>query len=99
VISLLSTIVHMFVCWVETAVVTVINLVVLALGALASALVSADPIDFPTFPGLGSTFGTAAGWVAWFFPVHTAVLIVAFMFTAWLAWQVIALALRWAKAI
>jgi hypothetical protein len=53
----------------------------------------------PTMPGVPSGVTTAAGWVAWVFPVGTAVNILAFMITAWIVWQIIALALRWAKAI
>jgi hypothetical protein len=33
------------------------------------------------------------------FPVDTAVTILTFLVTAWIAWQLIAIALRWAKAL
>ena len=87
-IALLTTIVELFVCWVETGVTLVIN-----------ALVAADPIDMPDPPELPAAFDTALGWVAWVFPVATAVEILAFLITAWIAWQVIAIAMRWAKAL
>ena len=98
-IGLLQTIVDLFVCWVETAVVTVLNLVFVALGALVAAVVAAIPVDMPDLPTPPSEITTTAHWVAWFFPVHQLVLVLAFVITAWLAWQLVAIALRWAKAI
>jgi hypothetical protein len=99
VIGLLTTIVALFVCWVQTGVTLVINALVSALGTLLALLIAADPIDMPDPPALPAPFTTALGWVAWVFPVSTAVSILTFLIGAWLAWQVIAIGLRWAKAI
>lgn len=98
-IALLQTIVSLFVCWVQTGVTLVVNAIVAALAALLTALVAADPVNMPALPTLPAPFTTALGWVAWVFPVGTAVDILAFLLTAWLAWQVIAILLRWVKAV
>jgi energy-converting hydrogenase Eha subunit A len=102
-IGLLQTIVDLFVCWVETGVMTVLNLVIAALGAAIAALALLMPTmpDFPTTPSwLSSTGPTPVlGWIAWFFPVHQLVLMLAFFLSAWLLWFALSIVLRWAKAI
>jgi hypothetical protein len=98
VIGLLQEIVDLFVCWVETAVMTVLNLVIAALGAAISALALLMPTmpDFPSTPG---PLADVLGWIAWFFPVHQMVLMFAFFLSAWLLWFALSIILRWAKAI
>jgi hypothetical protein len=98
VIGLLQQIVDLFVCWVETAVMTVLNLVIAALGAAISALALLMP-DMPTFPTTPEALSQAVGWIAWFFPVHQMVLLFAFFLSAWLLWFALSIVLRWAKAI
>lgn|SRR5881392_93165 len=97
-IALLQQIVSFFVCWVETALVTILNALIAALGALLALLISLDPIDMPAPPTLPAPMTTALGWVAWVFPVGTAVSILVFFVTAWIMWQVVLIGLRWAKA-
>ena len=98
-IGLLQSIVDLLVCWIETAAVTVLNLLVLAVGSLIALLIAADPVNMPDPPTLPAAMVTAEGWVAWVFPVHQAVLVFAFVLSAWIAWQVIAIAMRWGKAL
>ena len=98
-IDLLSRLLEGFVCFVQTGATLVVNAVIAALGAFVGLLVAAMPVAMPDLPALPSQFATAAGWVAWFFPVATVVQILAFFLTAWLAWQAVAIGLRWAKAL
>jgi hypothetical protein len=75
-----------------------INALIAALAAIIGALISLLP-NMPDLPELPAPFVTAEAWVAWFFPVGTVVDILAFWLSMWLLWQVIALAMRWAKAL
>jgi hypothetical protein len=87
------------VCWIMTALILALNLLLAALGALIEAAVELlpdlDDADIPEVPG---PVTTVAGWVNWFFPVTAALQFLTFLFGAWLLWQVVALGLRWAKA-
>lgn len=85
------------VCWIMTALVLTLNLLLAAIGLLLEGAVFLLP-DMPTLPALPSEFATALAWVNWFFPVGTAVSIVTFLLTAWVLWQTVVLLLRWAKA-
>lgn len=78
--------------------VRALNAIIAALGAGLTAAVAALP-DMPAIPTMPSEFTTAASWVAWAFPVGTVVAALTFTLTVWLAWQLVAIALRWAKAI
>lgn len=84
-----------FIVW---AVITALNGVILTLATVLAGLVALMPV-FPDFPTVPSEVTAVTGWVAWFFPVGTVVAIVAFLLTAWLVWQGVSLALRWAKVI
>jgi hypothetical protein len=103
VIALLQQIVDTFVCWVETAVMTVLNLVIAALGAAIAALAALMP-TMPTFPATPAWLSSSGptpvlGWIAWFFPIHQMVLMFAFFLSAWLLWFALSIALKWAKAL
>jgi hypothetical protein len=80
------------------ALVETLNYVVLGLAAIIAPLVALMP-EMPDPPSLPSEFSSAAGWVAWVFPVSTAVDILTFFVGVWLAWQLLAIAMRWAKAL
>jgi amino acid transporter len=75
-----------------------LNAIIAALAVVIGGLFSLLP-DMPDLPDLPTPFVTAESWVAWFFPVSTVVDILGFWLAMWLIWQVIALALRWAKAL
>jgi hypothetical protein len=98
VIGLLQQIVDLMVCWIQTGATLVLNALIAALGAALAAVLLLLP-NMPDMPEVPETVLEAAGWVAWVFPVDTVVNIFEFMLAAWLIWQVVALALRWAKAI
>jgi hypothetical protein len=85
-------------CYVETALVYFVDVILAAIGAFLLGVLSLLP-DMPALPTTPDAVTTAASWVAWFFPVSTAATIFGFLFSAWLLWQVVAVALRWAKAI
>jgi hypothetical protein len=86
------------VCWIMTALVSVLNLVLATLGGLLVVLIDLLP-DMPALPALPSEVTTAAGWVNWIFPVSTVASFFTFILGAWLLWQAVAIAMRWAKAM
>jgi hypothetical protein len=93
-------------CWIKqigamflSALVDGVNLVIAGLAAFVQFLIDADPISFPDIPDWPDSMATALGWVSWVFPVATVVAILGFVLTAWLAWQLVALGLRWAKLL
>lgn len=55
--------------------------------------------EFPELPAVPEQFATGLSWVAFFFPLDTVVLIVAFEAVVFVAWHAVAWALRWAKVI
>jgi hypothetical protein len=88
------------VCWVMTALVLTLNLLLAALGALIATLIELLPeMDDASIPAVPSQVTTAASWVNWFFPVNQALLFFIFIFSAWVLWQAVAIAMRWAKAL
>jgi hypothetical protein len=88
------------VCWIMTALVLALNLVLDGLGALIETLVALLP-DMPSdsIPAVPAEITTAAAWVNWFFPVSTVSNFFIFLLAAWLLWQAVAIAMRWAKAL
>lgn len=97
-ISLLSQIVSQFICWVETALVFVLNGVILALAAIVGVVTGLMP-DIPSAPSLPGPLTTALSWIAWFFPVGTLIDVLAFLLAAWLIWIGVATVLRWVKVV
>lgn len=89
------------VCWILTALVTFANMVIAFLGALilffVDLLPSMDDAE-DGIPGVPEQFETAGGWINWVFPVSSVLLLLEFIFLAWITWQVVLLVLRWAKA-
>lgn len=80
------------------AVVDALNAVIAALAAVINGLFALLP-DLPDLPEPPEAYTMAYGWVAWVFPVGTLIEILLFVLSMWLIWQVVALALRWAKAL
>jgi hypothetical protein len=97
-IELLQTIVNTMVCWIETAVVTVFNILIFAIGGLLAAFAAVMP-SIPDAPSLPGPMTTALGWISWVFPVSTLVDIVAFFTVVWVLWFALSIAMRWAKAV
>jgi hypothetical protein len=87
----------LLVCWIMTALVLTLNLLLAALGTLIEGFVILMP-DMPDLPTMPGAMLTALAWINWFFPVGTVVQILTFLFGAWLLWQAVVLILRWAKA-
>jgi hypothetical protein len=75
-----------------------LNGIVKFLALLIGTLILLLP-DMPALPSLPSSFNDAAGWAAWVFPVSAALAFIAFTVAAWLTWQIVAIGLRWAKAL
>ncbi len=92
-------------CWLRQVGALVADALMAALNAIIAALASAIVTlsgllpAMPSFPSVPSPVSSTLGWIAWFFPVHQLVLLVAFFLTAWLTWFAVALALRWAKGL
>lgn len=74
-----------------------INALIAGVAAIISAAVALMP-NMPDEPALPDTVEDVLSWVAWVIPVGTIIDILTFSFAAWLLWQVVMLALRWAKA-
>ena len=53
----------------------------------------------PALPDPPQALVTAEGWVAWVFPVGTVLQILGFTLAVFLLWQLVAIGLRWAKAL
>jgi hypothetical protein len=83
-----------------TLAVKALNAVLAALSEAVSAIISAWPIGMPDLPVIPSELVTAWGWVLWTpLPVVAAFTLFLFLITVELAWQLIAVALRWGKVI
>lgn len=95
--SWLEALVTNLVCWIQTGLVRALNFVIASLGALLAAVAGLMP-DMPAMPERPSQFDTALGWMNWVFPVGTVVQVLTFLVGAWLIWQGVVIALRWAKA-
>lgn len=85
------------VCWIMTALVLTLNLLLAALGGLIAALAELLP-PMPDTPSVPSQITLVADWIAWFFPVGTVIDILVFLLAAWLLMQVVLIVMRWAKA-
>lgn len=100
-VSLLQWLVDFFeqlVCWIMTALVGFMNLVILALGTLLVTLIELLP-DMPEeVPSTPEPVEDVVGWINWFFPVSAVAQFLAFIISAWILWQAVALVMRWAKA-
>lgn len=79
-------------------VIRALNALIAALAAAVSALLSILP-NMPGLPDPPAALVTAEGWVAWAFPVGTVLQILTFTLAVFLLWQVVAIVLRWAKAL
>ena len=95
--SLLEFFIGYLICYIETACVFVANAAITGLAALVAAVVAALP-DMPTLPAVPATISDGFAYGEYFFPVDYLVTTVGLVGTLWLAWIVIAIPLRWAKA-
>lgn len=96
-IGLLTKIVQFFVCWVLTGIIMAVNWVILGLGTLISALLAACP-PMPSLPSVPQYVTDGFAYGKYFFPVDYFVTLLAIFVALWLAWFIIAIPLRWAKA-
>jgi hypothetical protein len=87
------------VCWIMTALVLFLNLILAALAALVAGLLVLLPPMPDGLPEPPEQLPTAASWIAWFFPVSTVVEILLFVIAAQLVWWGVQLGLRWAKGV
>lgn len=97
ILGYLWDIVQYFVCWIETALVYVINLVLSGMAAAIGAIVALLPA-MPSMPSLPSYFATGISWANYFFPVGYLLSTVTAVFGFWVLWIVVRIPLRWFKA-
>lgn len=97
-ISLLQTIVDQFVCWIMTGVIAVIDLFFVAVGAALAAAVAIAP-GMPTMPTLPTWINDGYVFTQYFFPVSYFFTLAISLGVLWLAWLLIAIPLRWGKAL
>jgi len=97
-ISYLKSLLDNILCWLETAGVFVVNNVVAGLADLVSRVVGLLPA-MPTLPDVPSAVSTGFSYVAYFFPVEYTFTVLLSVLALWFAWIVLAIPLRWAKAI
>lgn len=95
-VTLLQKIVDLFVCWIETGVMTVLNLVIAAFAVFIQALFDVLP-SFPsvTMPTLVQN---GFAYISYWFPMSWFLTNLAIFIAFTLAWFVIAIPLRWGKA-
>lgn len=96
--ALLGKIIAFFVCWIETALIFAVNLVLSALGLLVAAIVFILP-PMPNMPEVPSIVSTAISWASYIFPLSFIFTLILTLGALWLAWMMLAIPLRWAKAI
>jgi hypothetical protein len=93
-ISLLTSLLHNFICYVETGVVLVINALIVAIGALLGALLLLLP-TMPSFPTLPS----GLLFVGWLLPLSSVAAAVGAAATLVVLVIGISAGLRWVRAI
>jgi archaellum biogenesis protein FlaJ (TadC family) len=96
-IALLQRIVSSFVCWIETGVMTVFNLVIVGVAAALQGIFDA----LPSFPSVTAPTEIQQGynWISTWFPLSWFFTnLVAFILFA-IAWWLISIPLRWGKAM
>jgi hypothetical protein len=88
-----------FVRWLEQAGIWIINQFIASVGSLISTIVSALP-NMPTFPlSIPSQIATWWNYGNYWFPFTWFVGLILTLLTLWFGWLVLAIPLRWAKAI
>lgn len=84
---------HKLVLW---AIISAVNLVIAAIGALASAVMDL----LPTMPAPPSgPDDNVIGWLLWIVPIGPLLTGLAIFVACWLAYLVIRVPLRWAKVV
>lgn len=96
--SIFTSVLDNIVCWIETALVDVLNAVIVALGATAGALFALLP-NMPTLPALPSTITNAFGYVEYFFPIDWFMGEIATFLLLAFTWWGLAIAFRWVKGV
>lgn len=97
-VDLLTTIVNQIVCWIETGAVLFLNYLIATIAAVIGYIVTLLP-NMPSAPTLPGWVATAADYVGYYFPVSYFLTLVTTCITLVLAWFVLAIPLRWFKAI
>lgn len=95
--SLLTSLLDNFVCWIKTGCIEALNFVIAALGDLIAGLMVLLP-DMPDPPTLPSPLQDGLDWVGYWFPIDYFLSLLAAMMAFWVAWWIIRIPLRWAKA-
>lgn len=87
-----------FVSWIKEGLIWCLNQFISSVGALISYIVSLLP-NMPSLPTLPHDYDTWIGYGAYWFPVGYTLTLGASLLVIWVAWMVLAIPLRWAKAV
>lgn len=96
-ISLLSQIVSNIICWIETALIDIANVVIVVLANVIKYVVLLLP-DMPSLPAMPSQITQAIQWGNYYFPLGFMLTMFTTVAGLWFAWIVIRIPLRWGKA-
>lgn len=96
-ISLLQTIVELFVCWVKAGAVSAANFLIAGLGLAIEGLLTILP-PMPELPEVPDIVTTGFAYAKYWFPVDFFLTLLALGLTLWAAWFIVSIPLRWAKA-
>lgn len=80
------------------ALISAINLIIEALGSIIGWAISQLP-DMPDDVEWDGVASDVFGYANWVFPVGYIITALALLLTLWIAWAVVAILLRWAKAV
>jgi len=98
-LSLLQTIVDSIVCWIETAAIFIINVIIFSFAALINAVVLLLP-DMPDMPSVPAWITDSFSHADYYVPLgYLFTVLLPLLVTLWLAWFLLAIPLRWARAI
>lgn len=84
--------------YIKEAVIWCINQFIQSIADLIGAIVGLLP-NMPSLPTLPSDYDTWIGYGSYWFPVTFTITLGASLLVIWWAWMLLAIPLRWAKAI
>lgn len=96
---MISWFAHHIAHYFEVAIIWCVNQIILSIAALANTALSALP-NMPSFPSIvPSQLATWYNYGAYWFPVGWLITNIVVFTAIWLTWLVVAVPLRWAKAV
>lgn len=87
-----------FLKWIKEGIIWCLNQFIISVGELITYIVSLLP-NMPSLPTLPTDFDTWIGYGSYWFPVTYTITLGASLLALWVTWMVVAIPLRWAKAV